>query len=113
MNHNRNNGDKQNKETQTEAANKQENQKIAKTYDYQTPAIQGALYVLWAIQNKRYTTGARLFYEEVSKHTGVKKESYKQTTAFLEGAGVVVNDVVITSKVPGELVDRYGILTNE
>lgn len=96
-----------------EAAKEQSNQKIATTYEYQSPAIQGALYVLWAIHNKKYATGVRLFFEEVSKHTGIKKEPYKQTTAFLEGAGLVVNDVVIASRVPTELIDRYGILTND
>lgn len=112
MSHSTNHNEQQ-KQSIQEVANQSTNQVFATSYDYQTPAIQGALYVLWAIHNKKYSTGARLFYEEVEKHTKVKKETFKQTTAFLEGAGLVVNEVVIASKVPTELIERYGIVTND
>lgn len=86
---------------------------IASTYAYQRPAIQAALFVLWRIHNKVYQTGARLFYEEIHQQIQTTKGSYKEALAFLEGAGVVVNEVVVENKVPAVLIQRYGILEHD
>ncbi|WPH48345.1 hypothetical protein SHT67_14295 (plasmid) [Enterococcus faecalis] len=89
------------------------NDKIATTYDYQRPAIQTALFVLWRIHNKEYQAGARLFYDEIYQHIQPTKGAYKEALAFLEGAGVVVNEVVVENKVPLTLLQRYGIIEND
>ncbi|HFD1635369.1 TPA: hypothetical protein QFF48_001630 [Enterococcus faecium] len=86
---------------------------IAETYEFQRPAIKVALFVLWRIHNKLYQAGARLFYEEIQTKINLSKGSYKEALAFLEGAGVVVNEVVVTDRVPALLVSRYGIVANE
>ncbi|MET1995589.1 hypothetical protein [Enterococcus faecium] len=86
---------------------------IAETYDFQRPAIKVALFVLWRIHNKLYQSGARLFYEEIQTKIELSKGSYKEALAFLEGAGVVVNEVVVTDRVPALLIQRYGIVANE
>lgn len=86
---------------------------IATTYEYQRPAIQAALFVLWRIHNKAYQAGARLFYEEIHQHIHTTKGAYKEALAFLEGASVVVNEVVVENKVPTVLIQRYGILEND
>lgn len=91
----------------------QPSERIAATYENERPAIQVALYVLWRIHNKKYQRGARLFYDEIHKNNPTSKNSYKEALAFLEGAGLVVNEVVIEDKVPATLVHRYGILTND
>ncbi|OTO02238.1 hypothetical protein [Enterococcus sp. 5B3_DIV0040] len=86
---------------------------IATTYEYQRPAIQAALFVLWRIHNKGYQVGTRLFYEEIHQHIHATKGAYKEALAFLEGAGVVVNEVVVENKVPAVLIQRYGILEHD
>ena len=73
-------------------------ERIAKNYAYERPAIQ---------------TGARIFYDELEKATKTSKTAYKEALAFLEGAGMVVNEVVVESKVPQSLIQRYGILKDE
>lgn len=100
-------------ETNQVTTQQQSNEPIATTYSYQRPAIQVALFVLWRIHNKIYQAGARLFYEEISNQIRTTKGSYKEALAFLEGAGVVVNEVVVENKVPTLLIQRYGILENE
>ncbi|EHA3992799.1 hypothetical protein [Enterococcus hirae] len=85
---------------------------IATTFTYQRPAIQAALFVLWRIHNKAYQAGARLFYEEIHQHIHTTKGAYREALAFLEGASVVVNEVVVENKVPVVLIQRYGILEN-
>ncbi|EOI21383.1 hypothetical protein UCW_00527, partial [Enterococcus faecalis EnGen0248] len=53
------------------------------------------------------------FYDELEKATKTSKTAYKEALAFLEGAGMVVNEVVVESKVPQSLIQRYGILKDE
>lgn len=92
---------------------RKEKHKIAETYEFQRPAIKVALFVLWRIHNKLYQSGARLFYEEIQTKIELSKGSYKEALAFLEGAGVVVNEVVVTDRVPALLIQRYGVAGNE
>lgn len=87
--------------------------KIATTYAHQRPAIQVALFVLWRIHNKYYRLGSRLFYEELATAAKATKGTYKESLAFLEGAGVVVNEVVVADKVPSVLLERYGIVKDD
>lgn len=91
----------------------QDTVRIAKNYAYERPAIQTALFILWRVHNKQYQTGARIFYDELEKATKTSKTAYKEALAFLEGAGMVVNEVVVESKVPQSLIQRYGILKDE
>lgn len=94
----------------TSASNSQ--LKIAETFEYQRPAVQTALFILWRVHNKKYQAGAQLFYEEINRNLKTAKPTYKEALAFLEGAGVVVNEVVVSDKVPTGLIQRYGILGN-
>ena len=50
---------------------------------------------------------------ELEKATKTSKTAYKEALAFLEGAGMVVNEVVVENKVPQSLIQRYGILKDE
>ena len=54
-----------------------------------------------------------MFYEEIHQHIHTTKGAYKEALAFLEGASVVVNEVVVENKVPTVLIQRYGILEND
>lgn len=74
------------------------------------PYVQGAIFVLWRIHHKKYQAGSQLFYDELSQSIPFSKTAYKESLAFLEGAGLVVNEVVITDKVPQSLIERYSIL---
>lgn len=82
----------------------------ATTYDNQKPFIQVSLFILWRIKHKKYQPGSQLFFDEISKHIKLSKQHYKESLAFLEGAGMVVNEVVIADKVSPTLIERYGIL---
>ncbi len=46
------------------------------------------------------------FTTELEKATKTSKTAYKEALAFLEGAGMVVNEVVDRSKVPQSLIQR-------
>lgn len=89
------------------------NVRYATTYAYQRPAIQTALFVLWRIQNKEYQTGSRLYYEELKEAIDCTKGAYREALTFLEGAGLVMNEVVVADKVPTSLVQRYGLLSHD
>lgn len=82
----------------------------ATTFKNYKPYVQCALFALWRIHHKKFQAGSQLFYEEITQHISLSKTAYKEALAFLEGAGMVVNEVVITDKVPQALVERYGIL---
>ncbi|EOI53107.1 hypothetical protein [Enterococcus gilvus] len=82
----------------------------ATTFKNHKPYVQGAIFALWRIHHKKFQAGSQLFYEEIRQHVSLSKTAYKEALAFLEGAGMVVNEVVITDKVPQALVERYGIL---
>lgn len=82
----------------------------ATTFKNHKPYVQGALFTLWRIHHKKFQAGSQLFYEEIRQYVSLSKTAYKEALAFLEGAGMVVNEVVITDKVPQALVERYGIL---
>lgn len=102
-----------NEETNHYESSKKSNKTIATTYNYQRPAIQAALFVLWRIHNKSYQAGVRLFYEEIHQEINTTKGAYKEALAFLEGAGVVVNEVVVENKIPSTLIQRYGITEDD
>jgi hypothetical protein len=80
------------------------------SFKHQRPAIQVAIFVMWKIHHKEYQTGSRLFFEQIESQIKTSKTNYKEALAFLEGASIVVNEVVIDNKVPSSLVDRYQIL---
>lgn len=82
----------------------------ATQFEYQSPAVQVALFVLWRIHNKHYQTGARLFYDEIKQYVEMDKRRYNEALLFLEGASVAVNEVIVADKVNPVLVQRYGIL---
>ncbi|MBC1922989.1 hypothetical protein [Listeria grayi] len=66
-------------------------------------------HILIQIQKKRYIIGTQLHYQDV-KEKAESKIHYQRALYFLEGAGIVVNEVVITDKVPKELLQRVGIV---
>lgn len=83
-------------------------------FEYYRSSIQLALFVLWRIHQKQYQVGSRIFYEEIkhalgSNNRAYSLNAYKEALAFLEGAGAVVNEVVIIEKVPISLIQRYKI----
>ncbi|EPI26096.1 hypothetical protein [Enterococcus faecium] len=83
-------------------------------FEHYRPSLQLALFVLWRIHQKQYQVGSRIFYEEVkealsSNNRTYSLTAYKEALAFLEGAGAVVNEVVIIEKVPSSLIQRYKI----
>lgn len=67
------------------------------------------LYVLHEIEHKRYKVGRRLYFEDLHQKLGVTKAAYLQALEFLDGANLVVNEVVVNDKVPKDLIDRYQI----
>lgn len=79
------------------------------SFKHQRPAIQVAIFVMWKIHHKQYQLGTRLFYEQVESQIKTSKTNYKEALAFLEGASIVVNEVVITDKVTPSLIQRYEI----
>jgi hypothetical protein len=68
------------------------------------------LYVMWQIYNKRYTIGSKLFYDDIIAKIGGNKSAYAKARMFLEGAGLIVDEVVIADKVPNNLVERFGLI---
>lgn len=66
-------------------------------------------HILMQIHQKRYIIGTQLHYQDV-KEQAESKIHYQRALYFLEGAGIVVNEVVITDKVPKELLQRVGIV---
>lgn len=68
------------------------------------------LYIMWQILNKRYTIGSKLFYDEIESKVGANKVAYSKARMFLEGAGLIVDEVVISSKVPDSFVERFGLI---
>ncbi|MGM9898123.1 MAG: hypothetical protein ACI32W_09240 [Enterococcus faecalis] len=96
---------------QVEENKKESSLSYGKDFSFYRPAIQISLFVLWRIHNNRYQVGSQLFYQEIC-HALSKKYSqnaYKEALAFLEGASVVVHEVVIVDKVPKQLLERYSI----
>ncbi|AOA04030.1 hypothetical protein BN424_2356 [Carnobacterium maltaromaticum LMA28] len=67
------------------------------------------IYVMWRIHNKKYQVGTRLFFNDVAEKLGVAKQPYSMALEFLEGANLVVNEVVIADKVPSHFVQRYDL----
>lgn len=71
---------------------------------------QFKIYVLFAIKNKELSLGRRLFFDDIEKKLGISKTAYQLGLEFLDGSGLVVNEVIIVNAVPKELLERYGIL---
>ncbi|MBO0431285.1 hypothetical protein [Enterococcus sp. DIV0660C] len=78
-------------------------------FSQERPAIQVALFILWRIYNKHYVIGSRLFRSEIISVLRLKDQNYKEALLFLEGAGAVVNEVIIIETLPKHLIERYGI----
>lgn len=97
-------------EEQEQFNRQEETPQYATTFDNQKPFIQASLFVLWRIKHKKYIQGSRLFYNEIDEYVPLSKQTYKEAQAFLEGAGMVVNEVIIADKVTPTLIERYGIL---
>ncbi|WP_430601460.1 hypothetical protein IGJ01_000928 [Enterococcus sp. AZ089] len=96
---------------QVEEKQKETALSYGKNFSFLRPAIQISVFVLWRIHNNWYSVGSQLFYQEIC-HALSKKYSqnaYKEALAFLEGASVVVHEVVIVDKIPKLLLERYGI----
>lgn len=79
------------------------------SFKHQRPAIQVAIFVMWKIYHKEYQLGTRLFFEQVESQIKTSKSSYREALSFLEGASIVVNEVVIADKVNPLLITRYEI----
>ncbi|OEG13155.1 hypothetical protein BCR25_04940 [Enterococcus termitis] len=70
------------------------------------------LYVLYQIENKKWKRGTTLSYKRLSQEITVPNNAYKMALEFLEGAGLIVNEVVIEEKVPATLIERYGVIVH-
>ncbi|EGO2704665.1 hypothetical protein [Enterococcus faecalis] len=71
------------------------------------------LFVMWQILNKRYTVGSKLFYDDINAKVGANKQAYAKARMFLEGAGLIVDEVVIATTVPKNLVERFGLIHDQ
>ncbi|MDA9469893.1 hypothetical protein [Enterococcus sp. 5H] len=72
------------------------------------------LFIMWQIYNKRYTVGTKLFYGEIErKVNGVNKQAYAKARLFLEGANLLVDEVIIADKVPNHLIERFGLRSDQ
>lgn len=71
------------------------------------------MYVLWQILNKRYTIGSKLFFPDIESKLGVSKSALPRAKMFLEGAGVLVDDVIIADKIPNNLKERFGLIDEQ
>lgn len=100
---------KETKETHAVSAQTSGNNRYARTFKNERPAVQVALFVLWRIHNKKYTIGSRLFANEIEETLGTNKTNYKEALLFLEGAGAVMNEVVIANTVSKDIIERYGL----
>lgn len=97
-------------ETQHEEQRSTEKVAYSASFQQQKPSIQVAIFVMWKIQHKEYQVGSRLFFEQVASQIKVSKSNYKEALAFLEGASIAVNEVIIADKVTPTLIERYDIL---
>ncbi|OTN83965.1 hypothetical protein A5819_003515 [Enterococcus sp. 7E2_DIV0204] len=68
------------------------------------------LFIMWQVLNKRYVIGSKLFYDDIEAKVGANKQAYSKACMFLEGAGLIVDKVVIANKVPDSLVERFGLI---
>lgn len=82
----------------------------SKGFEQQKSTLQTAIYVMWKVHHKEYQVGSRLFYEQIESKIKTSKAAYKEALAFLEGASIVVNEVVIADKVSPDLIKRYEII---
>ncbi|WP_088840976.1 hypothetical protein [Listeria sp. ILCC797] len=65
--------------------------------------------ILKKIINKHYVIGTVLRYQD-HQQTAQNKPNYQRALYFLEGAGIQVNGVIISDKVPKELSQRIGLV---
>ncbi|EAE3734151.1 hypothetical protein E4T02_14445 [Listeria monocytogenes] len=65
--------------------------------------------ILQGIQEKELVIGRQVYYQDYSKKAG-NKANYQRALYFLEGAGIIVNEVIISDKVPKELMQRIGLV---
>lgn len=79
------------------------------SFKQQKPSIQVAIFVMWKIHHKKYQVGSRLFFEQIESTLKVSRSTYKEALAFLEGASIAVNEVIIADKVSPTLIERYNI----
>lgn len=66
-------------------------------------------YILYRLYHKSYRIGSKLFYSDIESSVGGNKTAYAKARIFLEGAGLLVDEVIISDKVPNYLVERYGL----
>ncbi|EGK2526859.1 hypothetical protein IOQ60_002674, partial [Listeria monocytogenes] len=59
--------------------------------------------ILEGVQEKSLVIGRQIYYQDYSK-MAENKTNYQRALYYLEGAGVIVNEVIITDKVPKELL---------
>ncbi len=65
--------------------------------------------ILEGVQEKSLVIGRQIYYQDYSK-MAENKTNYQRALYYLEGAGVIVNEVIITDKVPKELLQRVGLI---
>lgn len=96
-------------ETQHQEQRSTEKAVYSSNFQQQKPAIQVAIFVMWKIHHKKYQVGSRLFFEQIESALKVSRSNYKEALAFLEGASIAVNEVIIADKVTPTLIERYDI----
>ncbi|MBC1318489.1 hypothetical protein [Listeria booriae] len=64
--------------------------------------------ILRKLEQKKYIVGSQLFYHDLKEHAE-NKTNYQRALYYLEGAGIIVNEVIITDKIPKELMQRVGL----
>ncbi|MBC1572766.1 hypothetical protein HCJ25_14045 [Listeria sp. FSL L7-1426] len=65
--------------------------------------------ILEGVQEKKLVIGRQIYYQDYSKKAE-SKVNYQRALYYLEGAGIIVNEVIITDKVPKELLQRVGMI---
>jgi hypothetical protein len=75
-------------------------------YDSKDQAI---VFILWSIHHKKLGIGSKLFYEPLKKQFNLSKTHWGLVREFLSGANVLVDQVIISDKIPKELQERFAI----
>lgn len=64
--------------------------------------------ILRRLDQKKYIIGSQLFYHDLKEYAE-NKTNYQRALYYLEGAGIIVNEVIITDKISKELMQRVGL----
>lgn len=78
-----------------------------------SPKDKIKIYCLYKIANKKWDLGSTLEKDDIVKILGkTDNTAANLSREFMEGAQLMVNDVVIANKVPERLLDKYEVKTN-